>query len=180
MPQAPSPTGRLTVAWCRDPSQAPAVARLFAAQAEPSYISHSELQGGRAAAVGRWADDIEARIAREAAAACSPEGGGAKHLALLLDGVDLAGFAFVSFAEDAPVPYATLEDVLIAPAHRGRGAGRLVLDWIAAECRARNCRRLFLESGSGNHGAHRFFADRGFAQTSVVMMRDLGDLPAGP
>lgn len=158
--------------WCDDPGWAPAVARLFAAHATPSYISHSELQGGRAAAPGRWAADIEARVAREAAAVVAGDPGH-RGLALLLDGGALAGFAFVSFATDAAVPFATLDDVLLAPERRGRGAGRLFLDWIAAECRAHGCRRLFLESGLGNHRAHRFFEDRGFAQTSIVMMRDL-------
>ena len=70
-------------------------------------------------------------------------------------------------------PYAVLEDLLIDAGLRGQGAGAALLDWIAAACRARGAVRLFLESGRGNHDAHRFFHSHGFEQTSIVMMRDL-------
>ena len=57
------------VGWCTDPAMASDVARFFVAHADPAYISHAELQGGRALGPGRWSPDLEARIAREAARA---------------------------------------------------------------------------------------------------------------
>ncbi len=175
---------RLAAEWCRDPGLAGRVADLFAAHAEPSYISHGELQGGRAAGPGRWAPDIRDRVLGEAGraiAAAAADPGTGRRLAVLRFGPAVVGFAFVSLEADAPVPFAVLDDLLVEPGHRGRGAGRFLLDWVAEACRALGCRRLFLESGRDNHAAHRFFEARGFARTSVVMMRDLdGDGKGGP
>ena len=50
------------IGWCRDQAMAPALARFFVAHAPPAYISHAELQGGRAEDPGRWAEDLERRI----------------------------------------------------------------------------------------------------------------------
>ena len=85
----------------------------------------------------------------------------------------LVGLAFVAFSRSARVPYATLEDLLIAPEERGRGSGKSFVEWIVDQCRSAGIRRLFLESGAGNHRAHDFFAREHFRQVSIVMMRDL-------
>ena len=79
----------------------------------------------------------------------------------------------VSFSPDCAVPFATLEDLLIAPGMRGGGLGTRMLAWVRAECRARGFRRLFLESGVRNDAAHRFFERHGFVQTSIVMAQEL-------
>ncbi len=169
--------GTPAIQWCHDPAQAEAVARLFVAHADPAYISHSELQFGRAAAPDRWNADLHAKISGEAARAIAttirqdaPSG---TRLAVLTASGQLQGFAFVSFTSGSGKPFATIEDLLIAPGARGQGTGRTVVDWICAECRGMGCERLFLESGIGNHRAHHFFEDQGFVQTSIVMMRGL-------
>lgn len=163
------------IAWCDDPGIAGEIARLFVAHAEPSYISHSELQIGRAIDARTWAPDLAERVHRFAnRCASTPDGAeGAIRLATLSRGGKLIGFAFVAFALSAEVPYATVEDLLVVPDQRSTGAGTDLMGWIADQCRSRGVRRLFLESGAGNHRAHAFFAREGFRQTSIVMMRDL-------
>ncbi|HEX4766196.1 MAG TPA: GNAT family N-acetyltransferase [Lichenihabitans sp.] len=168
---------RTEVEWCRDPAKAQEVARLFVAHADVAYISHSELMFGRASARDRWSDDLRDRISGEAARAIAdaPAHGASSRTRLASATIDgrFVGFAFVSFPASAGTPFGVVEDLLIAPEHRGRGVGRAVLAWIADECRALGCRRLFLESGVANHDAHGFFARQGFGQTSIVMMREL-------
>lgn len=163
-----------TVAWCRDPAIADAAAALFAAEADPAYISHGELQSGRAVGLATWAQDLDARIrdAVRRAAAHAGEAAGLR-FATVTEGGALVGFALVTLVPEAPQPYAVLDDLLIASAHRGFGLGDRVLAWLAEECRARGIARLFLESGRMNHRAHAFFQRHGFQPTSVVMMRDL-------
>jgi GNAT superfamily N-acetyltransferase len=165
----------IVVAWRRDPAIADQVATLFVRHAEPSYISHSELQVGRALAPGAWADDLRAKVYRlaERAVATPPDAPEGIRLATLMAEGQVYGFAFVAFASGPDAPYATLEDLLVVPDGRGRGLGGRLLTWIALECRARGMRRLFLESGVLNHRAHEFFERQGFRQTSIVMMRDL-------
>ncbi len=165
----------IDIGWCRDPGKAEAIADFFVAHADPSYISHSELQFGRAAAPGHWSEDLHAMLvgeARRAIAHMDGDGPGTR-LALAGQGDTIAGLAFVSFVTRSRAPFAVLDDLLASPDMRGRGLGRTLLDWICDECRNRGFDRLFLESGIDNHHAHRFFERQGFAQTSVVMMRAL-------
>ena len=160
--------------WCRDPAMAEAVAAFFVAHVDPSYISHSELQFGRAAAADRWAEDLAARVRGEAERAiAAPDRLTGQRLALMRRGGSLHGLAFVSINDAAPRPFATLDDLVIDRDGRGAGGGGVLLDWVAAQCRAAGCSRLFLESGRDNARAHHFFERRGFVQTSIVMARDL-------
>ena len=166
----------MAIEWCRDPGLASEVARFFIAHAEPSYISHSELQFGRASIPGRWSDDLEARIADEAQRAIAngvADASAGQRLAVVREDGLLTAMAFVTFVPEAATPFAILDDLLVGSPSRGEGFGRAILDWIVAACRRRGLRRLFLESGLANHRAHHFFKQQGFAQTSIVMMREL-------
>ena len=171
----PEPDGNvIAITWCGDADVAGAAARLFVEQADPSYISHGELQSGRAVGLATWASDIDERmraVVRRAAANAGQIGG--LHLATMVHHGALVGFALVDFVLDAPQPYAVLEDLLIATAVRGHGLGERFLVWLEGQCRARGVIRLFLESGQANHKAHAFFKRAGFRPTSVTMMRDL-------
>jgi GNAT superfamily N-acetyltransferase len=162
-------SGKITVTWCGTPSRAAELAAFFARNVGPDYISHAELQGGRAVSPTEWRPnlveilhaEIDARLARGTIAVAEEEGA-------------LLALAFITFADEAPKPFAIIEDLIVAPETRGRGVGKTMLDWIAAEVRARGIGRLFLESGVDNERAHAFFEREGFRPTSIVMMRELG------
>lgn len=158
--------------WCGDPARAGDIARFFVAHADPSYISHSEMQFGRAGAPGRWSEALGAKIEADAERAIAGGAGGMR-CALAQAGAAIVGLAFVRFVADAPSPFVVLEDLLVDPRRRGQGLGRRFIAWLVPQARAEGHARLFLESGVGNQAAHRFFETEGFAQTSIVMMRDL-------
>ncbi|MCW6507217.1 GNAT family N-acetyltransferase [Lichenifustis flavocetrariae] len=162
------------VDWCREPAEAATIAAFFVAHAEPSYISHSELQFGRAESMSLWSDTLAAQIEAQAVGAANNTAtASGSRLALATSAGELAAMAFVSLTPDVRRPFATVEDLLIAPDTRGCGLGASLLGWIETECRDLGFHRLFLESGADNHAAHRFFARQGFVQTSIVMVRDL-------
>jgi|SRR6185437_8164419 GNAT superfamily N-acetyltransferase len=169
---------RLTINWCGNAGRSRELAAFFAQHVDPSYISHSELQGSRALSPDRWCNDlpdtlnaeIEPRLQQTGSAA--PARTSQPILVAEKDG-DLVGLSFVTFAGAASVPFAVVEDVVVIPAMRSHGIGKSILDWIAGEARTRNIRRLFLESGVRNERAHRFFEQDGFHVVSVVMMRSL-------
>ena len=156
-------TNTPTIGFCADVGKADELARFFAATVSPEYISHSELQGPRAIDVGRWRPGIEG-IFRDEIATRISEGGGKVSssgssfpiLEARRDG-KLVGMAFVSILLDAPVPYAILEDVTVDPALRGGGVGSAIIDWVSDRAKAAGCKRIFLESGLGNHRAHHLF-----------------------
>jgi ribosomal protein S18 acetylase RimI-like enzyme len=166
----------LNIAWCDDSGMADAIARFFVAHAPTSYISHSELQWGRAVTPDRWSDRLHAVIREEADEALARRADGTgRSVALARIGQELVGLAFVSFepAGAQTGPFAVLDDVIVSSAGRGQGVGQALLDWIVAESRRWKLARIFLESGADNARAHAFFERRGFRTTSIVMMLDL-------
>ena len=164
----------LSITWCDTPLRAPELADFFAGNVGPDYISHAELQGGRALSPSAWRPDLRdvlrAEMAPRLGGAHWPDG---KPIAVAEREGALVALAYVAFAGSASVPFAIVEDLIVAPATRGRGVGHAMLDWIAAEARAHGIRRLFLESGIANKRAHDFFEREGFRPTSVVMMKSL-------
>jgi ribosomal protein S18 acetylase RimI-like enzyme len=64
-----------------------------------------------------------------------------------------------------------LHDIVVDPAHRGRGVGRLLLDATIAALEARRVPRVVLHTAARNAGAHRLFERAGFRPTMMEMTR---------
>jgi GNAT superfamily N-acetyltransferase len=164
--------------WCGDPQRAGELAAFFVANVQPTYISHSELQGDRALGPSEWRDGLPELLQREIEPRLHDNRGGtpattSRPVMVIEEEGVLVALALVTFAGGQPVPFAVIEDLVVAGAGRGHGVGKEAMDWIAAEATARGIRRLFLESGKDNHRAHHFFEREGFEICSVVMMRSL-------
>jgi GNAT superfamily N-acetyltransferase len=163
----------IRINWCSDRTEAARLAQFFARNVTPSYISHSELQFGRAPAPGQWTADLEAvfKAEIEARLPCAP--GAALRIASAYAADDLVGMAYVTFNADVPIPFIVLEDIVVDESKRGDGIGQQLMDWILARAKEEGIKRAFLESGKDNHDAHHFFERNGFHQVSIVMMADL-------
>jgi ribosomal protein S18 acetylase RimI-like enzyme len=70
-------------------------------------------------------------------------------------------------------PAGVLYDIIIDPAHRARGIGRLLLDEAIAALAARGAPRVVLSTAHQNVAAQRLFADAGFRPTMVEMTREV-------
>jgi ribosomal protein S18 acetylase RimI-like enzyme len=70
-------------------------------------------------------------------------------------------------------PAGVLHDIVVAPEHRGRGIGRLLLDETLAFLQARGAPRVVLSTAERNATAQRLFVDAGFRRTMVEMTREL-------
>jgi GNAT superfamily N-acetyltransferase len=168
----------LSITWCDDPGRTEELAEFFARHVGAQYISHSELQGPRALSPVQWRADLPAILREEIeprlGQSRQAEPGRTSQPILVAEsnGV-VVGLSFVTFAGEAGVPFAIVEDLIVLPSMRSQGIGKAILDWIAAEARTRDIGRLFLESGVQNERAHHFFEQEGFQTVSVVMMRSL-------
>lgn len=166
----------LVLRWCDDRGRIPELVAFFVAQTGPDYISHGEIMGGRADGPGRWSARL-AEVLGEEFAECAfppePSSTG-KRIVLAESGGALAGFALVELAGEGGTRHAVLHDIIVDRSGRGGGAGRAMLEWIEAALRAEGVRHVFLESGEGNEGAHRFFERAGYRKSSVTMMKALG------
>ena len=71
-------------------------------------------------------------------------------------------------------PAGVLHDIVVDPAHRGQGVGRMLLDATLAVLEARGAPRVVLSTAERNEPAQRLFARAGFRRTMVEMTRELG------
>ena len=55
-----------------------------------------------------------------------------------------------------------LDDLVTAAAHRSKGYGKALLEWLEAEARKHGCAQFELDSGTARHGAHRFYLGNGY------------------
>jgi ribosomal protein S18 acetylase RimI-like enzyme len=74
-------------------------------------------------------------------------------------------------------PAGVLHDIVVDPAHRGRGVGRALLDATLAELKARGAPRVVLSTAERNEPAQRLFARAGFRRTMIEMTRELDGHP---
>jgi ribosomal protein S18 acetylase RimI-like enzyme len=70
-------------------------------------------------------------------------------------------------------PAGVLYDIVVDPAQRGEGIGRMLLDATLAELTARGAPRCVLSTADRNESAQRLFARAGFRRTMIEMTREL-------
>lgn len=80
------------------------------------------------------------------------------------------GYDYMSLRGPAGVLY----DIVVDPAHRGHGVGRMLLEATLAELAARGAPRAVLSTAEQNESAQRLFARAGFRRTMIEMTRELG------
>ena len=70
-------------------------------------------------------------------------------------------------------PAGALYDIVVDPAHRGRGIGGMLLDATLAALEERRLPRVILSTAEQNESAQRLFARAGFRRTMIEMTREL-------
>ncbi len=151
------------------------VAEFFVSNVDVDYISHQEIQCGRALSVAQWAPDLREMLISEVQEIWNFGGDTdcKKGMVEARIGTTLVGMAIVTWHPNARTPYAWGEDMVVCRDEREKGAGRQMMKWIEAELLKKGIRQLFLESGQANQKAHAVFERSGFSTCSVVMMKSL-------
>jgi len=70
-------------------------------------------------------------------------------------------------------PASVLYDIVVDPAQRGHGIGRMLLDATLAALQTRGAPRVVLSTAERNRSAQRLFARAGFRPTMLEMTREL-------
>ncbi|MEO6526968.1 MAG: N-acetyltransferase [Gemmatimonadaceae bacterium] len=71
-------------------------------------------------------------------------------------------------------PAGVLYDIVVDPARRGKGVGRMLLDATLAALEAGGAPRVVLSTAERNEVAQRLFAHAGFRRTMIEMTREPG------
>ncbi|HEX5634552.1 MAG TPA: GNAT family N-acetyltransferase [Gemmatimonadales bacterium] len=69
-------------------------------------------------------------------------------------------------------PAGVLYDVVVDPAHRGRGTGRALVEAAVRALEAFGAPRIVLSTAERNEAAQRLFASAGFRRTMIEMTRE--------
>ncbi len=64
-------------------------------------------------------------------------------------------------------PFMVIENVIVAEEFRGKGIGKILIETIEKEGRARNCSYTMFVSGIKRTGAHAFYESAGYAPDMV-------------
>ncbi|HEV7672477.1 MAG TPA: GNAT family N-acetyltransferase [Thermoanaerobaculia bacterium] len=71
-------------------------------------------------------------------------------------------------------PAGVLYDIVVDPAHREQGVGRVLLDATLVALQAKGSPRVVLSTAERNESAQRLFARAGFRRTMIEMTRESG------
>ena len=66
-----------------------------------------------------------------------------------------------------------VDDLVSDEAHRSRGAGQMLLNWLETQARQRACAVLALDSGVQRNRAHRFYFREGMHVSSFCFKKEL-------
>ena len=171
----------LIMRWCDGSTNPRHLADFFVRHVTPEYVSHVELQLGRAHSDGTWSENLASILAEEFAAALSPQELQPIHQARAFSGyadgelvcVGLVGF---HFAESGP--YAVLEDIIVHSEKRDAKYGSQALNWIESSIKQIGVAMLFCETVTSNSTAQSFFRSRGFQVVSAVLLKKLAPAPS--
>ena len=81
------------------------------------------------------------------------------------------GIDYMSLRGPAGVVY----DIIIDPAYRRQGVGRMLLDATLEELKGRGAPRVVLSTAEKNYAGQRLFDRAGFRRTMIEMTRELND-----
>ena len=163
----------VVVSWCGEISKVPFAVRLFLNNVTNSYISHGEIQCGRALNSRKWSAQLT-KVLRLEFVDCIKNYKSkqlSKWLALAWFKRCMCGLAVVSFQKESRPFFATIEDLVVIRENRHNGFGGAILSWIEEEVRRHDIDLIFLESGLRNQGAHHFFEKNQYRPLSKVMVK---------
>jgi ribosomal protein S18 acetylase RimI-like enzyme len=159
--------GAFTFECVEDRETLRAVAGLFAANVNEAYMAMGDLESGRIDGDLRWEKGLREKFVEE-----HGDGGDRCELvAIKSRGGEIAGLMDVGV--DSLKRYAILYDIMVAPAFRRSGVGIKAYGWLERSLRSMGIRRVLLESGARNTGAHAFFERMGFREFAVEYIKEI-------
>ncbi len=164
----------MKIEWCRDKERVHALISFFIENVDPSYISHGEIQAGRALDVNTWSPALPRILRKEFDSHFETDrvAGDECKVAVASAAGEISALLIVKIQTVGKERFSVLSDFIVKRDSRGQGIGRAVFSWLLEEMKKAGIVRMFLESGKNNEKAHRFFRSQGFAPCSIVMLKE--------
>lgn len=133
--------------------------KFFLKNVGEEYISHGEVSCGRASIDFKWDRKLKKVLESEFK----------ENTFLVLINSKIVGLFVIRRVRNT----AHLEDFVIDAGFRGKGLSDLVMDAIHDKLLSEGCEIVFLETGSRNKRAKRFFERAGYKKCSAIMFSRL-------
>jgi len=163
----------ITIQWVTEQEMAPALAKLFVSNAGKMYISHGEIQEGRAITTTDWSPNLESMLTKEfSAASLNPP----LHDANLIGAFQhdlLIGFILIEFTTSSAGVYATMSDIIVDKNYRNMHIGEKLITWATEQLKLKGIHDLYAESNISNEVAHSFLKKMGFRTISKVFRKEI-------
>lgn len=154
----------LLIRWMTDKDNIDDLSDMFIANADEKYISHGEVQCGRASSFDKWSENIKDVLNHELS--CVDE-----HKRVVICQVDgrTVGFGIIEIHDS----FAVFDDIIVDRELRRLGIGSRINEWVESELSKMNVNMVFLEIGTDNEKAKKMFTKNGYKQVSVMMFKGL-------
>ncbi|MEB2778478.1 GNAT family N-acetyltransferase [Algoriphagus sp. D3-2-R+10] len=137
-----------------------------------NYISHGEIQYGRAINSTEWVTNLNSKLINDFTDVLENSEAGNLISTHTAEGV-LVGFIFLEYFDSPNGVYATLSDIVISEDYRRLGIGNEMINWVFKELDRKNIPTIYAESNLNNISAHNFLNKHGFLTISKVFKKDL-------
>lgn len=157
--------------WVDAQGQVDDAADFFLANVDASYISHGEVQSGRALDLSTWSEDARKILINEFSKCLKPDSN--HYLGVAWYHGKPTCLAYIQVVRTRKIRFAILEDIVTSKELRGQGLGTALYSWLEEQMKLRGVTQMFLETGLHNSSAHPFLKARGFEDCSLVMTKRL-------
>ena len=162
----------IEINWIRDTTEIEEYVDFFIKNTTENYISHGEIQFGRATSANEWSKNLKSKLISDFNTVVENEKRGNLISAHTQDNI-LVGLILLEYFDSPNGVYATLADIVVADAYRKNGIGNQMVNWVFKEVEKKNITNLYAESNINNISAHNFLTKHGFNTISKVLKKDL-------
>lgn len=145
---------------------------LFIKSASPKYISHSELQQGRAISEKEWAPGLIRLIKKELNFILTKKTKSKKIISARNKENKVIGFILIDIIKEN-TNFCVLEDMVVDSSYRKEGVGTALITFLEDFLQELNISEIYLESGINNEEAHVFFEAKGFKKCSTIFRKKI-------
>ena len=164
---------QLSFKWIHDLSETEKLTKLFISNSKEDYISHGEIQEGRAYNENTWSNGILTILTSEFNDALKNELFYHSNIVAAYLSNNLVGFALVEYKNSPNDSYAVLSDIIVDKNYRNNNIGEKLIKWVLIQLNNNNIKSLFAESNINNHVAHQFLIKLGFKPISKVFKQNI-------
>ena len=144
----------------KDRTEIPTLVSMFRQNAGREYITHIEIEEGRATEDGEWSDELSSILNEELFRAVLEE-----RVIVAVEGPDILGYALITETQDT----ITIEDIISTQ----RGIGSDLLSYIENRGRRYGQKMLIADIGPDNIRAQKFMEAFGYKVRTVVYTKDI-------